>query len=59
MGRSGALRVWSMGMSVQLFLPLVLCITCIHGLSPPQPRVLLSFQGEVTSLDKSILIRVL
>uniref|UniRef100_A0A8C2D9W7 Semaphorin-3C n=1 Tax=Cyprinus carpio TaxID=7962 RepID=A0A8C2D9W7_CYPCA len=29
---------------MQLLLPLVLCVTCIHGLFPPQPRVFLSFQ---------------
>lgn len=46
MGRSGAHWVWLLGTSMQLLLPLVLCVTCIHGLFPPQPRVFLSFQGK-------------
>ncbi|XP_026065645.1 semaphorin-3C-like [Carassius auratus] len=44
MGRSGALRVWPFGTSMRLLLPLVLCVTGVHGLFPPQPRVFLSFQ---------------
>ncbi len=54
MGRSGALWVWSYGTSMQLLLPLVLCVTCIHGLFPPQPRVFLSFQGKNGSCQTPI-----